>query len=229
MNLAIIIPAYNEEKVLQSVLESLPKKLKGIKKIFTVVTDDGSRDKTYSIAKKYATVALKHKINLGAGSATITGIRYAVRVLKPDIIITMDSDGQHDPKNIPALVKPIVNRKTDVVIGSRMLEVKGMPSIKIFTNKIANLITFIFSGIWTTDSQTGFRAYSQYALDKIHLRTTGYEYCTEVFSEIKRNHLKFVEVPVKVIYSDYSKAKGQSIANSINIIIKLINRNLTKL
>ncbi len=229
MNLAIIIPAYNEEKVLKSVLESLPSKLKGIEKIFTVVTDDGSKDKTYSIAKKYATVALRHKINLGAGSATITGIRYAVRILKPDIVITMDSDGQHDPKNIPTLIEPITASQADIVIGSRMLDTIGMPVIKIFTNKIANLITFIFSGIWTTDSQTGFRSYSKYALSKIHLRTTGYEYCTEVFSEIKRNHLKFVEVPVKVIYSDYSKSKGQSISNSLNIIIRLINRNLTKL
>ncbi|KKP88090.1 MAG: Glycosyl transferase family 2 [Berkelbacteria bacterium GW2011_GWA2_35_9] len=229
MKLAIVLPAYNEEKILRSVLESLPKKLTGIKKIYTIVTDDGSKDKTYAVAKKYATVALRHKINLGAGSATITGIRYATRKLNTDIVITMDSDGQHDPKNISALIKPIVNKKYDVVIGSRMLDSKGMPPIKIFTNKFANFITFIFSGIWASDTQTGFRAYSRKALRKIKLRTTGYEYCTEVFAELKRNNLKFIEVPVKVIYSDYSKAKGQPIANSINVLIKLINRNLTKL
>ncbi|PIP51185.1 glycosyltransferase family 2 protein [Candidatus Berkelbacteria bacterium CG_4_8_14_3_um_filter_33_6] len=229
MKLAIVLPAYNEEKILRSVLESLPKKLIGINNIYTVVTDDGSKDKTFAVAKKYATIALRHKINLGTGSATITGIRYAMRKLKPDIIITMDSDGQHDPKNVSALIKPIVNKKCDVVIGSRMLDSKGMPLIKIFTNKFANFITFIFSGIWASDTQTGFRAYNRKALQKIKLRTTGYEYCTEVFAELRRNGLKFIEVPVKVIYSDYSKAKGQSIANSINVLIKLINRNLTKL
>lgn len=228
MKLAIILPAYNERKVIEKVLLSLPKRLVGISDIKTVVVDDGSTDNTYKVISKIADYPLRHKLNLGAGSATITGIKFAKLKLKPDIYITIDSDGQHDPSDIPNLVKPLVNKGVDVVIGSRMLRSEGMPAIKKITNKIANLITYVFSGLWVSDSQSGFRAYSKKAIDLINIKTTGYEYCTEVFSEISRNDLKFSEVPIRVIYSDHSKAKGQSVANSINIILKLITKGLTK-
>ena len=228
LKLAIILPAHNEEKVLGDVLELLPKKLPGIENIYTIVTDDGSSDNTFSVAKKYADYALRHKINLGAGSATLTGIKFAKLKLKPDIYVTLDSDGQHDPRDISNLIKPIVDRRVAITIGSRMLNAKGMPTIKKVTNKMANLITFIFSGIWVSDSQSGFRAYSKDAINLINIKTTGYEYCTEVFSEISNHHLKFIEIPIKVIYSDHSKSKGQSVANSINILIKLITNNLTR-
>ena len=228
MKLAIILPAYNEEKVIGKVLKSLPKKLDGISQINTIVVDDSSDDNTFKAISKYADYSLRHKINLGVGSATITGIKFAKLKLNPDIYVTLDSDGQHDPKDIPKLIKPLINKEVDIVIGSRLLHSYGMPLIKKITNKIANLITYLFSGIWASDSQSGFRAYSKKAIDMIDIKTTGYEYCTEVFSEIKKNYLKFKEVPIKVIYSKHSKTKGQSVVNSINIIIKLITKNLTK-
>lgn len=228
MKLVIILPAYNEEEVIEKVLLSLPKKIIGISDIKTIVVDDGSADNTYKVISKIADYSLRHKLNLGAGSATITGIKFAKLKLKPDIYITLDSDGQHDPGDIPNLIKPLIKEDVDVVIGSRMLRSEGMPAIKKITNKIANIITYVFSGIWVSDSQSGFRAYSRKAIDLIDIRTTGYEYCTEVFGEISKNNLKFSEVPIRVIYSNHSKAKGQSVANSINIIIKLITNNLTK-
>ena len=227
MNLAIVIPAYNEEKNIGRVIAELPKKLVGVKNISVIVVDDGSTDKTYKIASQNADVVLRHRLNLGAGSATVTGLKYAKDFIKPDIVLTMDSDGQHSSADIPRLISPILSGKADVVIGSRLINTKGMPKVKIVTNKIANIITYLFSGIMVSDSQSGMRAYNARSLTNIDIKTTGYEYCTEVFSEIKRLDLKLTEIPIKVIYSDYSKRKGQPIANSANILVKLLVRSLT--
>ena len=227
MKLAIILPAYNESKVLADVLKTLPKKITKIDQIQTIVVDDGSADNTFEIAKKYADYALRHQINLGVGGATLTGMTFA-RKIKADIAIVMDSDGQHDSSDIEKMIQPIVDGKVDITIGSRLINPKGMPKIKIITNKIANFITYLFTGVWVTDSQTGFRAYSKNALNKIKINTTGYEFCTEIFKELRKNNLKFIEIPIKVIYSDYSRKKGQSIANSVNIIIKLLLGSITK-
>jgi len=221
MKLAIVIPAYNEEKAIEEVLLSLPKKLKNIDKIISVVVDDGSFDKTHDIANNHATYAIRHVINLGVGAATTTGLG-AAKKLRSDIVVTIDADGQHNPKDIEKIIQPILDGKADVVIGTRMLNAKGMPPLKIFGNNFMNFLTFLVFHKWSSDSQSGMKAFNAKALKKIKLRSIGYEICSEMIGEIQRNKLKLKEIPIEVIYTDYSKVKGQNWINGINVLTKML-------
>lgn len=224
--LTIIIPAFNEQKTLPGVLKLIPKKIKHVSKIQIVVIDDGSVDLTSKVAVNRAFV-VRHIINRGLGAAITTGFRIAKKN-KSDCAVTIDADGQHDPKYIPLFVDKVINEKFDVVVGSRLLSKKnsGMPLTRKFVNRMANIITWIITGFWTTDSQSGFRAFSKKAIENINLTTQRMEVSSEVFREIKKNNFKYCEVPIKSIYTDYSLKKGQSIFNAPNVFFKLLIRTI---
>jgi len=226
MKLTIVIPAYNEGKVIASVLKSLPKKIKGAKSIRTIVVNDGSIDNTHSEAKKHAHHVAHHVINLGAGAAVITGFE-AAKKIGADVVVILDADGQHNPKNIEKLIQPIIKGEADIVIGTRMLNSKGMPAIKVFGNWAMNVMTYVTTGGWSTDTQSGMRAISRKALDRMQLQAIGFEYCSEIVGEARRCKLKMKEVSIQTIYTEYSKSKGQSIINAINIFTRLITIRLT--
>ncbi len=227
----IILPAYSESKVIKEVIASIKKE--GYKKI--IVVDDGSSDNTYQEAKSTGVITISHPINRGKGAATQTGID-AAKLLNADIIVTMDSDGQHDPKDIKKLIKPILEDKADVVIGSRMLNGQDMPKSRIIMNKIANIVTYIFFGIMVSDSQSGLRAYSKKASNNVYTYMDRYEFESEMLGQIKDANLKIKEVPIKVIYTDYSKSKykhmskfsAQGLTNGIKMVIRLIENSLIK-
>jgi glycosyltransferase involved in cell wall biosynthesis len=221
MKLVVVIPAFNEATVIRDVIKSIPKKIKNLEVMGVVVVDDGSSDNTSQVAKDAGAIVLRHRYNLGAGGATLTGMR-AARKMDADVLVTLDADGQHDPKEIAGLVIPISENTADVVIGSRLIDATGMPMIKRLVNWFANFVTYIFSGLWVTDSQSGFKAFSKEAIKKIKLNTSGYEFCTEMIRQINVNHLRLKEVPIQAIYTEYSKKKGQPILNSVNVLIRLV-------
>ena len=230
-NIYIILPAYNEEKVIKEVITDIQKQ--GYSNI--IVVNDGSSDNTYQEAKSTGIITLSHPINRGKGAATQTGID-AAKLLNADIIVTMDSDGQHNPKDIKKLIQPILNDKADVVIGSRMLNTKGMPKSRIIMNKIANIVTYIFFGIMVSDSQSGFRAYNRKAYTSVYTYMDRYEFESEMLGQIKNAKLRIKEVPIKVIYTDYSKNKykhmsrfsAQGLTNGFKMVIRLIENSLFK-
>jgi glycosyltransferase involved in cell wall biosynthesis len=220
MKIFIVIPAYNEATVIQGVIKEIGKE--GYENI--IIVDDGSRDQTYKKAKEISEVTvLRHKINRGKGAATKTGIE-AAKLLGADIIVTMDGDGQHDPKDIKNLANPIIENSFDVVLGSRLKNPEGMPLYKRLHNHIANIITWYLFGLWVTDSQSGFRAYSRKAADLINTKADRYDYDSEVIKEIYIYKLKFKEVPIEVRYTEYSKGKleKQSLFNGIKTLYKMI-------
>lgn len=223
--LLIILPAYNEDKIIGKVIDDIKKEIKNIKniQIKILVINDGSQDKTIQISKRKKVRVLSHFLNRGLGGALATGLEYA-RLNNFDIALTFDSDGQHHPKDIKKTIKPILNAKADVVIGSRMLGQSGMPLDRKIINHISNLFTFILFGVWTTDSQSGFRVFNKKALAFIKPKTQGMEVSSEFFSEIKKHKLKFQEVPINVIYTKYSRKKGQNNLNSVKISARLIFR-----
>ena len=231
MNIYIILPAYSEGKVIKDVIHSIKKQ--GYENI--IVVDDGSTDNTYKEAKSTNVITISHPINRGKGAATQTGID-AAKLLNADIIVTMDSDGQHDPKDIKRLIQPILDDKADVVIGSRMLNTKGMPKSRIYMNKIANIVTYIFFGILVSDSQSGFRAYNKKAYTSVYTYMDRYEFESEMLGQIKNAKLRIKEIPIKVIYTDYSKSKykhmgtfsAQGFVNGIRMVIRLIENSLFK-
>ncbi|KKP43151.1 MAG: glycosyl transferase family 2 [candidate division WS6 bacterium GW2011_GWC1_33_20] len=231
MKTYIVLPAYCEGKVIKEVVESIKKK--GYKNI--IVVDDGSTDNTCKEAKYSGAITISHTINRGKGAATQTGID-AAKLLGADIVVTMDSDGQHDPKDIKKLIKPIEEGKADVTIGSRMINGKDMPQSRILMNKIANIVTYIFFGILVSDSQSGFRAYNKKAYTTVYTYMDRYEFESEMLGQIKNANLKIKEVPIKVIYTDYSLSKykhmgkfsAQGLINGIRMVIRLIENSLFK-
>ncbi len=228
MHLVIIIPAYNEARVIADVVAGLPKKLPGITTITPLVIDDNSTDNTKEQAEKAGAKVVRHEVNLGAGGATITGFE-AAKAMQADIVVTIDADGQHDPADMPGLVAPIVEGMVDVTLGSRLLNVaKGMPFYKKIGNNLLNMVTFVFFGIWVSDSQSGYKAFSRNALDKIELSTVGYEFCSEICGQIKEKKLRYKEVPIRAIYTDYSRSKGQLALNAVNIVLGLLGSKIMR-
>ena len=216
------MPAYNEEKVIGKVIDGLKKE--GYSEI--IVVDDGSADSTSAVARKRGAKVYRHPLNRGLGGALGTGIAAAREYA--DVIVTFDSDGQHDPKEIAKLIRPIEKGRADVVIGSRMKNPKGMPFIRRVGNTGFNIITYILFGVWTTDSQSGFRAFSKKAANTIEIHTNRMEVSSEIIREIGRKSLKFVEVPITPIYTEYSIRHGQSHLNGFRILAKLILKKLMR-
>jgi len=222
----IVIPAYNEEKLIKSTLKKL--KDEGYNNI--IVVDDGSSDKTHDITKEEGVIVCKHIINRGLGGALGTGISCAL-LYNPKVIITFDADGQHDPKDIEKVAKPILEDGYDVVIGSRLMdkeEVKNMPIIKRVGNWGLNFLTYLMGGHFITDSQSGLRGFSYNSAKIIaeQLKSNRYEISSEFVVLIKKNKLKFKEVPIKTIYTEYSMARGTNIITGFKILIKLIFHKL---
>ena len=215
----LVVPVYNEAEVLPAVLDEISQAGDYI----IIVVDDGSHDQSCKTAKDQGVIALRHKINRGKGAAVKTGIEAAKR-LDADVVVTIDGDGQHDPADLAALIDPIVKDGYDVVLGSRLLNHDGMPGMKVVANKIGNFFTLLFYGILVSDSQSGFRAFSKYAVSVIDTKADKYEYDSKVIREIKNNRLKFIEVPIKVRYTEYSMGKKhkQGLVNGLKTLARMI-------
>jgi glycosyltransferase involved in cell wall biosynthesis len=214
----IIIPAFNESSGLAEVLESLLPLNYGI-----IVIDDGSTDNTAQIAETFPVLNIRHELNLGQGAALETGME-AARNLNADFVIHFDADGQHDPSDIANLLLPLQKNETDIVFGSRFLKKRpsGISLSKKIILKTGRWINYLFTGILLTDAHNGLRALNKRALHSIHFQQPGMAHASEILYEVRRKSLRYVELPVHIRYTDYSKRKGQTILNSINIIFHLI-------
>lgn len=224
MKAVIIIPALNESKVILKVLKSLPKRLKGISSLEMLVVDDGSKDKTSQIAESTGVTVVRHIVNRGLGAAIKTGLHWA-RSKNADIAVTFDSDGQHDPHDIPKILGPILKNRADLVIGSRFKKKQEVPKDRLLLNWFANISLAIF-GVFSTDSQSGLRAFSKKAMDLIDYKADRMEFSSEILLEAKRNRLRVVEIPIKAIYTDYSRSKGQTNLNAIPVFMRFLIRFL---
>lgn len=224
----VIIPAYNESKVIADVVSGI-KKLLG-KDGDVVVVNDGSNDNTSEEARGAGAIVIDHILNSGAGGATATGLSYANQN-GYEIAATMDADGQHDPKDIIRGIDEIIAQKSDLLIGSRLTHTsaKDMTLIKRIGNWGLSVITMILFGVYTTDSQSGMRIYSRRALEQLRWKTSGYEFCSEMIWRANQLGLKINEYPIQVVYTDYSKSKGQNNWNGVNILKCLIKRRVVEI
>lgn len=224
INVVIVIPVYNEATVIGEVLAEI----RSTGQYTTIVVDDGSGDDSFVQASAHGALALRHRINRGKGAAVKTGIM-AANLFEADVVVTMDGDGQHDPADIDVLIRPIIEGKNDVVLGSRTLKRDEMPKIKVLANYFGNFFTWLLYGIWVSDSQSGFRAYSKYAALIIDTKADKYEYDSKVIREIKTNRLRFTEVPVQTRYTEYSKGKKQKqgFVNGLITLFRMIWNTLT--
>ncbi len=222
MNVIAVIPAYNEGTRIASVVAGVQKHVN-----IVVVVDDGSSDNTVLEAQKAGARVIMHPQNGGAGAATMTGIE-AARFLKATAVITIDADEQHDPQNIPDLLKPIEEGRADIVFANRFGQKNSIPFIRRIFNGLGNVITLIATGRWVSDSQCGYKAFGPKALADVDLRMSGFEFCTEIVRESVHHQWSIVEVPVKVIYSEYTLKKGQSFANGVRTAFKILLRSFLR-
>lgn len=215
----LVIPAFNEEDTVSSVIEEIASR--GYK---IILVNDGSKDNTYKYAResqeKYPNniFIVSHVINRGLGAALKTGL-VAADIHGADYVVTFDSDGQHEVNDIAKVCKPLKEGKAEVVIGSRPF--KDMPFTKNFANTLMNLLTLVFYQVNVKDSQSGLRAFTIEAANKINIVSEGYGVSSEFIREIKDNHFKLEEVTITTIYTDDTQHKGTNAMVGFKIMCKM--------
>lgn len=219
--LVAVLPAYNEAGHVGEVVRALQPLTDAV-----VVVDDGSSDATAEEARAAGARVYRHIINRGLGGAIATGLRAALQ-LGADVIVTLDADGQHVAEEGLDVAAPILRGDADFVIGSRLLNPQGMPFSRRIANRIADLCTGIMFGVHVRDSQSGFRAFSRRVAESIDIRTSRMEVSSEIVAEVARRGFRIAEVPITVIYTDYSLSKGQNFLVGLQTLAKLVlRRNL---
>lgn len=218
-NIYVVIPAKDESRYIQSLISQI--KTLGFNNI--IVVNDQSRDETMSLAEKFPkVVVLDHVINLGPGAATQTGIAYAVSK-NAHIILTIDADLQHNPKDLVRLTKHLIDTQSDLVIGSRFLQKNSIPVTRIFYNKVGNIISFVLTGKMLSDSQSGLKAISNRLALELDLNYDGFEFCMEIIKQANATNAKISELPVDVRYTKETRSKGQNLMSGLNMISRILS------
>ncbi|WP_194422088.1 glycosyltransferase family 2 protein [Microbacterium abyssi] len=216
----VVIPLYNEADVIADVIRGLRKEFTNV-----VCIDDGSVDGSADIAAAAGARLVRHPVNLGQGAALQTGIDFALLHPECDYIVTFDADGQHRVEDAVAMLAVVRTQNTAVVFGSRFLDDRTRPGwMKKVVLKTAVWVTNMTTGMRLTDAHNGLRVIRRDAAEKIELKQDRMAHATEIVLEIGRTGLPWTEHPVELLYTDYSKAKGQSVLNSVNILVDLVVR-----
>ncbi|MDI6023747.1 glycosyltransferase family 2 protein [Leucobacter sp. UT-8R-CII-1-4] len=215
----VIIPLYNEATVVGEVVTGLLPTFPNV-----VCIDDGSQDGSGEIVRKAGARLVSHPINLGQGAALQTGFDYAIE-RNAKYVVTFDADGQHRVQDALAMVERARDENLAIVFGSRFLDNRTKPGlIKKIVLKTAVMVTNWTTRTRLTDAHNGLRVIREDAVRKIHLKQDRMAHGTEIIAQLGRTGLPYAEQPVEVLYTEYSKAKGQSLLNSVNILIDLIIR-----
>ena len=220
---ALIIPVYNEGEVIKSVIDKVLKEYK-----YVVCINDGSRDNSREEILKTKAYLVDHPINMGQGAALQTGIEFA-RNLPVDYFVTYDADGQHRLEDVKEMIKTIKREKTDFVLGSRFLgkEAVNMPKMKRIILKMAIKFSNATSGVKLTDTHNGLRVFNRKVADSIQITLPDMAHASEILEIIHRNNYTYTEIPVVIEYTDYSRSKGQSIINAVNIAFDTLLRKVS--
>ena len=215
----IIVPMYNEEQVIAEVVSELKSTFKSV-----LCIDDGSTDKTKIRAVAAGATVISHCLNIGQGAALATGFKWVQNQNKYSYIVTFDADGQHCPKDAVFLVHELVRKNLDVIFGSRFLkgQYSNIPFMKQLIIKTATKITKVLTDVQLSDTHNGLRALTVDASRKIDLTQNKMAHATQLVSLVLQSDLKYEEYPVTVLYTPYSRSKGQSMMNSINIVFDLV-------
>lgn len=215
----IVIPLYNEATVIASVVEGLLPSFPNV-----VCIDDGSTDDSGAIARSAGAKIVTHPINLGQGASLQTGFEYALSH-NAEYVVTFDADGQHRVVDAVAMVDRARKEDLAIVFGSRFLDDRTKPGfLKKIVLKTAVWVTNVTTRTKLTDAHNGLRVIRRDALRQVKLRQDRMAHGTEIVVQLGRTKLPFAEQPVEVLYTDYSKAKGQSLLNSVNILVDLVIR-----
>ena len=215
----ICIPAFNEEKAIGEIVKSA--------KAFSshvVVCDDGSSDHTAEAARLAGATVVRHALNKGYGAAIKTLFNFA-KEENADVMVTIDSDGQHDPREIPGLLQPILRGEADIVIGSRFLreeDRKRVPAFRSFGIKTITKLSQLTSSHDLTDSQSGFRAYGKKAISLISLNEEGMAVSTEILMRAGQKNLLIKEIPVTIRYDVDDSSTHNPVLHGGHVVLTML-------
>lgn len=215
----VCIPAFNEAKSIADVIIKSKKYADGV-----IVYDDGSTDGTYEVANSVGASVIRNPENKGYGVA-LRSLFQAAKEQNADIMVTLDSDGQHNPDQIPQLIEPLLEQRFDMVIGSRFLDSNGkekVPRYRSFGIKTITKLTRAASYSGITDSQSGFRAYNRNALSKINLFEDGMSVSVEILLRAKEKNLLTTEVPIKINYDVKDTSTHNPISHGVGVLYSVL-------
>ena len=216
----VVVPLYNEAEVIGGVIAGLRERFSHV-----LCVDDGSTDNSVALAQASGARVIRHPMNLGQGAALQTGFDYVSAQPDATHIITFDADGQHLVRDAMEMLELAQRKRISIIFGSRFLDKRTKPGMrKRIVLKVAVLMTRAITGLRLTDAHNGLRVLSMEAIGKIRLEQNGMSHATEIVHQLAKAKLSWQEYPVEVLYTDYSKRKGQSLLNSINILIDLLVR-----
>jgi glycosyltransferase involved in cell wall biosynthesis len=223
----VIIPAFNEERTIGQVLQDTAQVMDELGMPYEIiVVDDGSTDQTGLVASIHKAIIIRNSTNRGKGYS----IRRALQYAHGDLIVTMDSDGEHQPKEIPILIEPLYNG-TDIVAGSRFLGANPhlvTTRVRQLGNFLFNFAIILITGNRITDSQTGFRALKRNIIEKLHLESDGYEIDTEITIKSLTNGYVFQELPITIKRRIYNSSKLRLPYDGAKILITILKAAFLK-
>lgn len=216
----VVIPLFNKASVIAQVISDLHTEFSNV-----VCVDDGSSDGSAQVAERAGAMLVQHPVNLGQGAALQTGIEFALAHEDCEYIVTFDADGQHRVEDAVGMLQKARSEDLAVVFGSRFLDDRTNPGwIKRVVLKTAIWVTNLTTSLKLTDAHNGLRVIRRDAAERIDLKQDRMAHATEIVLQLGRTGLPFGEYPVELLYTDYSKAKGQSVLNSVNILVDLVVR-----
>lgn len=216
----VVVPLYNEASVIADVIHGLLPYFPHV-----VCIDDGSSDGSLEAARAAGAHIVEHPINLGQGAALQTGIDYALAQPGCEFIVTFDADGQHRVDDAVGMVAAAREQGAAIVFGSRFLDDRTNPGwMKRVILKTAVWVTNLTTSVKLTDAHNGLRVIRADAASRVQLKQDRMAHATEIVLQLGDTGLPWIEYPVELLYTDYSKSKGQSVLNSVNILVDLIVR-----
>lgn len=210
----LVVPVYNEGPVIADVVRHARKTFPNI-----VCVDDGSRDDSSAQIRLSGAHLVRHPINLGQGGALQTGIEYARAQPGAKYFVTFDADGQHQVEDVERMIARLRAEPIDILVGTRFHgDTSHIPLLKRIVLRTVVQLSPRLRKLKLTDAHNGLRAFNRTVADRLAITVNGMGHASEIVELIDRNNWRVAEEPVKIVYTDYSMAKGQSLINGVNIL-----------
>jgi glycosyltransferase involved in cell wall biosynthesis len=217
----VIVPVFNEETVIAQVVKELLPVFPHV-----VCVDDGSRDDSARVIAGTPAHLVRHPVNLGQGAALQTGVCYALARAAARYFVTFDADGQHRVADAAEMVRIARSDDVDVVLGSRFLDrADTVPRARRLVLRAAATLSRSGRKLRLTDAHNGLRVFTRPVAERLRIRMNGMAHASEIVTQLAQGDWRVVEAPVTILYTDYSRSKGQSLINGVNILVDLTLRN----
>jgi polyprenyl-phospho-N-acetylgalactosaminyl synthase len=218
----IVVPAYNEATVIGEVIADL-------RSVFdhVVCVDDGSQDDTGAVALRAGAHLVRHPVNLGQGAAIQTGIEYARSQPGAEVFVTFDADGQHRVKDVMRMIDRLTAEDVDIVVGTRFADQgvhSEVPVLKRIVLRTAVWLSPRSRRLNLSDAHNGLRVFSRTVAGGLDIAINGMGHASEIVALVDENNWRVTEEPVEILYTDYSKSKGQPLVNGVNIVFDVFLR-----